>query len=98
MESSGGNDRLRLLLGGGDPAEAFVAPIAVADEGVALLYGDNLPEPRPVGGTGGGGEREAREISLPGAGRGLEKAILQRRLSEERQGGGDGAPRVPAAA
>jgi len=80
LESSGGNDRLRLLLGGGDPAEAFVAPIAVADEVVALLYGDNLPEPRPVG------ETEALEIFLTQAGLALEKAILQRRLSEARQG------------
>jgi CheY-like chemotaxis protein len=76
LDSSPGNDRLRALLGGGEPVEAFVAPIAVGDEVVALLYGDNLPEQRPVG------ETEALEIFLTQAGLALEKAILERRLLE----------------
>jgi len=80
LESSPGNDRLQALLGRGKPAEVFVAPITVGDEVVALLYGDNLPEERPVGDT------EALEIFLTQAGLALEKAILERRLSEAGQG------------
>jgi hypothetical protein len=80
LESSPGNDRLRVLLEGGDPVEAFVAPITVADEAVALLYGDNLPQARPVADT------EALEIFLTQAGLALEKAILERRLSENARG------------
>jgi hypothetical protein len=48
---------------------------------VALLYGDNLPEEKPVGDT------DSLEIFLGQAGIAMEKALLQRRLRD--QGGGE---------
>jgi hypothetical protein len=44
---------------------------------VAILYGDNLPEKRPIGDT------EALEIFLSQAGLAMEKALLERRLRGE---------------
>jgi len=40
-------------LGGGWPAESFLAPVVSHHRVVALLYGDNLPSDRPVGATRG---------------------------------------------
>jgi len=64
-------------LGGGAPTEAFVGPIVSEGKVVALLYGDNLPEQRPIGDT------DSLEIFLSQAGLAMEKAILQRRLKEK---------------
>lgn len=48
---------------------------------VAILYGDNLPDKKPIGGT------EALEIFLSQAGVAMEKALLERKLLESGQGG-----------
>lgn len=64
-------------LGGGTPTEVFVGPIVSEGKVVALLYGDNLPEKKPVGDT------DSLEIFLSQAGLAMEKAILQRRLKEK---------------
>ncbi|MBE0597006.1 MAG: DUF4388 domain-containing protein [Desulfuromonadales bacterium] len=65
---------LREQLGGGMPEEVFVGPLLSEGKIVAILYGDNLPEYRPIGDT------EALEIFLSQAGLAMEKALLERRL------------------
>jgi len=44
---------------------------------VAVLYGDNLPDTKPIGDT------DSLEIFLSQAGLAMEKALLQRRLKEK---------------
>jgi CheY-like chemotaxis protein len=61
-------------LGGGVPHEVFLGPIVSEGNTVAILYGDNLAERRPIAGT------EALEIFLSQAGIAMEKALLERRL------------------
>lgn len=61
-------------LGGDIPEEIFLGPIVSEGRVVAILYGDNLPEHRPVGNT------EALEIFLSQAGLAMEKALLEGRL------------------
>ncbi len=64
-------------LGGGQPAESFVGPIVSEGKVVAVLYGDNLPETKPIGDT------DSLEIFLSQAGLAMEKALLQRRLKDK---------------
>ncbi|WP_243374462.1 response regulator [Geotalea sp. SG265] len=64
-------------LGGGVPAEFFLGPIVSEGKVVAVLYGDNIPEAKPVGDT------DSLEIFLSQAGLAMEKALLQRRLKEK---------------
>jgi hypothetical protein len=45
-----------------------------------MLYGDNLPELKPIGDT------ESLEIFLGQAGIAMEKALLQRRLQDQARG------------
>lgn len=73
------NARLLATLGGGTPAEVFLGPILSEGKVVAILYGDNLPETKPIGDT------EALEIFLSQAGLAMEKALLQRRLKGKDQ-------------
>lgn len=61
-------------LGGGEPQEVFLGPILSEGHVVALIYGDNLPEQKPVGDT------ESLEIFLSQAGLAMEKALLESRL------------------
>jgi len=68
-------------LGDTRPAEIFVGPIVSEGKVVALLYGDNLPEEKPVGDT------DSLEIFLSQAGIAMEKALLQRRLQDQARGG-----------
>ncbi|MBU5635569.1 response regulator [Geomonas sp. Red69] len=67
-------------LGGGRPAEYFVGPIVSEGKVVAVLYGDNLPEDKPIDDT------DSLEIFLCQAGIAMEKALLQRRLQEQGRG------------
>jgi CheY-like chemotaxis protein len=67
---------LRDQLGGGTPAEVFIGPILSEGKVVAILYGDNLPDNKPVGDT------DSLEIFLSQAGLAMEKSLLQRRLKE----------------
>lgn len=68
-------------LGAARPAEIFVGPIVSEGKVVALLYGDNLPEEKPIGDT------DSLEIFLSQAGIAMEKALLQRRLQDQVRGG-----------
>ena len=68
-------------LGDTRPAEVFVGPIVSEGKVVAVLYGDNLPEDKAIGDT------DSLEIFLSQAGIAMEKALLQRRLQDQVQGG-----------
>jgi hypothetical protein len=74
--STDGDRRLAALLGDEIPDEVFVAPLESGGEVVALLYGDNLPENDPIGDT------SALEVVLHQAGLALDRAVLERALSE----------------
>ena len=71
------NRYLIAQLGGGIPAEVFLGPIISEGKVVAVLYGDNIPEKRPIGDT------DALEIFLSQAGLAMEKALLLRRLKDK---------------
>jgi CheY-like chemotaxis protein len=68
-------------LGEVPPVEVFVGPIVSEGKVVAVLYGDNLPEQKPIGDT------DSLEIFLGQAGIAMEKALLQRRLQDHGQRG-----------
>uniref|UniRef100_C6E0Y7 Response regulator receiver protein n=1 Tax=Geobacter sp. (strain M21) TaxID=443144 RepID=C6E0Y7_GEOSM len=80
VEPSHWSDYFLEQLGGGRPAEVFVGPIVSEGKVVAVLYGDNLPEAKPVGDT------DSLEIFLSQAGIAMEKALLQRRLQDQGRG------------
>jgi ketosteroid isomerase-like protein len=70
------NRRLTELLGAQVPAEAYVAPIESGGRVAALLYADNLPDETPIADT------TALEIVLHEAGLALDRAFLERALSD----------------
>ena len=61
------------------PAEVFVGPLISEGRVVAVLYGDNLPDEKPIGDT------ESLEIFLSQAGLAMEKALLERRMMSNRK-------------
>ena len=61
-------------LGDGIPEEAFIGPLVSQSRVIGFLYGDNLPEKRPVGDT------ESLLIFLSQAGVAMEKSHLERQL------------------
>jgi len=65
---------LKRELGGSANTEVFLGPILSEGKIVAVIYGDNFPEKKPVGDT------DALEIFLSQAGLAMEKALLERRL------------------
>ena len=65
-------------LGGDSPLEVFIGPLISEGRVVAVLYGDNLPEQKPIGDT------ESLEIFLSQAGLAMEKALLERRIMSNR--------------
>ncbi|MCM2263731.1 MAG: DUF4388 domain-containing protein [Desulfuromonadales bacterium] len=75
------DDYLFNQFGGRKPQEIFLGPLISEGRVVAVLYGDNLPEEKPVGDT------EALEIFLSQAGLAMEKALLERRLMSSRAAG-----------
>ncbi len=72
------NDYLFNQLGGQRPEEVFVGPLISEGRVVAVLYGDNLPEAKAIGDT------ESLEIFLSQAGMAMEKALLERRMTSNR--------------
>ena len=60
-------------LGGKTPAECVALPLVSGGKVRVILYGDNLPEQRPLAGV------RALEIFLAEAGQALEKALRERR-------------------
>jgi len=75
------NSYLFSQFGGEQPAEVFIGPLVSEGRVVAILYGDNLPEQKPIGDT------EALEIFLSQAGLAMEKVLLERRLMTSRTAG-----------
>lgn len=72
------NDYFFAQLGGNRPDEVFVGPLISEGRVVAVLYGDNLPDEKPIGDT------ESLEIFLSQAGLAMEKALLERRMMSNR--------------
>lgn len=62
---------------GGEPREVFLGPLVSEGKVVAILYGDNINNPGPIGDT------DSLEIFLSQAGIAMEKGLLQRRLKEK---------------
>ena len=75
------NRELLDRLGGATPTEAVALPLISGGKVRLVLYGDNLPEGRPLAGI------RALETFLAHAGRALERAILERRQQEGSQRG-----------
>jgi len=79
LESLPVHEYLIKELGGFKPSEVFLAPLVVSGRVAALLYGDNVPEEKPIGDT------ESLEIFLAQAGIAMERALLERKLSAMRK-------------
>ncbi|MBI5047689.1 MAG: DUF4388 domain-containing protein [Deltaproteobacteria bacterium] len=77
LEKNPAHEYLVKELGGEWPYETFLAPLLVSGKVAALLYGDNVPEEKPIGDT------ESLEIFLAQAGIAMERALLERRLSRK---------------
>ena len=61
-------------LGGVEPTEIFLGPLVSDGKVVAILYGDNIPESKPVGNV------EAFEVFLSQAGMAMESLLQERAL------------------
>jgi len=70
-----GDRKLVALLGEGEPAEAYVAPLESGERVIAVLYADNLPGDEPLPDT------HALEVVLHEAGLALDRAALERQLA-----------------
>ncbi len=68
------NEHLAEQLGGGFPKEVAAVPMVVNGNAIAVLYGDNLPESRPIGPV------DALEMLMLEAGLAMEKTALEMRL------------------
>jgi hypothetical protein len=62
--------------GGLKPDTVLAIPLIVDDKIVLIVYGDNLPDQKPIRGV------ETLEIFMNQAGMALEKALLERKLAE----------------
>lgn len=63
-------------MGGTEPNEYFLVPLVSNNRVAAMLYGDNLPEDKPIPNITG------LEIFVHQAGLAMEKALLERKLME----------------
>ncbi len=63
-------------LGGTMPAAVIAIPLVVDGKVVLVVYGDNLPERRPIRGM------DTLEIFMNQAGMALEKALLEKKIAE----------------
>jgi hypothetical protein len=63
-------------LGDGIPDEVFVGPLISKSQVIGFLYGDNLPDKKPIG------DIEPLAIFLAQAGISMEKSLLERQLNE----------------
>ena len=61
-------------LGEGVPQESYIGPLVSQSRVIGFLYGDNLPDNRPIGNT------ESLSIFLSQAGVAMEKSTLERQL------------------
>jgi hypothetical protein len=70
------NTYLVTELGGAMPDRVLSIPLVVDGKVALVVYGDNLPERRPIQGT------DTLEIFMNQAGMALEKALLEKRIAE----------------
>jgi hypothetical protein len=63
-------------LGGAMPDMVMAIPLVVGDKVALVVYGDNLPEKKPIR------NMDTLEIFMSQAGMALEKALLEKRLAE----------------
>jgi hypothetical protein len=76
LEKNECNSYLAAELGGVIPDTILAIPLIVDDKVVLIVYGDNLPERKPIAGI------DTLEIFMNQAGMALEKALLEKRLAE----------------
>jgi hypothetical protein len=76
LEKNECNSYLAAELGGVIPDMILAIPLIVDDKVVLIVYGDNLPERKPIAGI------DTLEIFMNQAGMALEKALLEKRLAE----------------
>ncbi len=76
LESNECNDYLMNELGGAKPGSVLAIPLVVDGKIALIVYGDNLPEQRPIKGL------DTLEIFMNQAGMALEKALLEKRIAE----------------
>ncbi len=76
LESSENTNYLINELGGVMPDMVLAIPLIVDGKVVLIVYGDNLPDQKPIRGI------DTLEIFMNQAGMALEKAVLERRLAE----------------
>jgi hypothetical protein len=80
LESSEQNNHLVNILGGARPDQVLAIPLIVDHKVALIVYGDNLPDQRPIKGV------DTLEIFMNQAGMALEKALLERKLAELQKG------------
>jgi hypothetical protein len=76
LEANENNNYLVNELGGAMPESVMAIPLIVDNKVALVVYGDNLPERKPIRGI------ETLEIFMGQAGMALEKALLEKRLAE----------------
>ncbi|MGE5807768.1 MAG: DUF4388 domain-containing protein [Nitrospirota bacterium] len=76
LEPNECNTYLATELGGELPKAVLTIPLIVDGKVALIVYGDNLPEGKPIRGT------DVLEIFMNQAGMALEKALLEKRLAE----------------
>jgi len=76
LETNAMNSYVMNELGGATPDAVMAIPLVVDNKVALIVYGDNLPEHRPVRGE------DTLEIFMSQAGMALEKALLEKRLAE----------------
>lgn len=76
IDESESNKYLVNELGGTQPDAAMAIPLVVDGKVALVVYGDNLPDRKPVRGM------DTLEIFMNQAGMALEKALLEKRLAE----------------
>ena len=74
LRKEGGDALLVAELGGRTPSQGLAAPIVVNNRVMVVLYGDNLPEDRPIGSI------LELELLMIQAGMSVENNLLQKRL------------------
>lgn len=76
IEASEQNNYFINEVGGSRPDAVLAIPLIVDNKVALIVYGDNLPEQKPIKGL------ETLEIFMNQAGMALEKALLERKLAE----------------
>ncbi len=76
LEANESNKYLVNELGGAMPNQVLAIPLIVDGKVALVVYGDNIPENRPIKGM------DTLEIFMNQAGMALEKALLEKRIAE----------------